>query len=41
MKPGSAATISMDDSKPAVYVVAADEETWIAKETARCVRAIT
>ena len=39
--PGSAAKISTDDSSPAVYVVAADEETWIAKETARCVRAIT
>lgn len=41
IKPGSAAKISTDDSRPAVYVVAADEETWIAKETARCVRAIT
>ena len=40
-KPGPAARISTDDSSPAVYVVAADEETWIAKETARCVRAIT
>jgi acetate kinase len=38
---GSAAKISTDDSRVAVYVVAADEETWIAKETARCVRAIT
>ena len=36
--PGSAAKISTDDSRPAVYVVAADEETWIAKETARCVK---
>jgi acetate kinase len=35
---GRAAKISTDDSCPAVYVVAADEETWIAKETARCVR---
>jgi acetate kinase len=41
IKPGSAAKISTDDSNPGVYVVAADEETWIAKETARCVRAIT
>jgi acetate kinase len=41
IKPGPAARISTDDSSPAVYVVAADEETWIAKETARCVRAIT
>ncbi len=39
MKPGSAAKISTDDSRPAVYAVAADEETWIAEETARCVRA--
>lgn len=37
---GSAAKISRDDSKLAVYVVAADEESWIATETARCVRAI-
>ena len=40
LRPGSAAKISTDGSMPAVYVVAADEETWIAKETARCVRAI-
>src|SRR5262245_1528529 len=40
LKPGSAAKISADDSKVMVYVVAADEETWIAKETARCVRAV-
>jgi acetate kinase len=40
LKPGSAAKISTDDSAPAVYVVAADEETWIARETARCLRAI-
>ena len=38
---GSAAKISTDDSRLAVFVVAADEETWIAKETARCVRALT
>jgi len=37
---GSAGKISTDDSQVAVFVVAADEETWIAKETARCVRAI-
>ena len=30
-----------DDAGLAVYVVAADEEAWIAKETARCVRATT
>jgi acetate kinase len=41
LRPGSAAEISSDDSKLRVYVVAADEETWIAKETARCVRAIS
>ena len=41
LKAGSAANISADDARVAVYVVAADEETWIAKETARCVRAIT
>ena len=40
LKPGSAAKISTDDSAPAVYVLAADEETWIARETARCLRAI-
>ena len=38
LAPGQAARISMDDSRPAVYVVAADEETWIARETVRCVR---
>jgi acetate kinase len=36
LKPGSAAKISTDVSRPAIYVVAADEETWIARETARC-----
>jgi acetate kinase len=40
LRPGTAAKISADDSTLEVYVVAADEETWIAKETARCVRAI-
>ena len=38
---GSAAKISADDAGLAVYVVATDEEAWIAKETARCVRATT
>ena len=38
LAPGCAATIGMDESKPAAYVVAADEETWIAKESVRCVR---
>lgn len=40
LTPGSGTKISTDDSKVLVYVVAADEETWIATETARCVRAI-
>jgi acetate kinase len=38
LTPGSAAKISPDGSKPEVFVVAADEETWIAKETVRCVK---
>jgi acetate kinase len=38
LAPGDAAQISMDDSRTAAYVVAADEETWIARETMRCVR---
>jgi acetate kinase len=37
---GSAGRISTDESRLAAYVVAVDEETWIAKETARCVRAV-
>ena len=41
LRPGAAAKISADDSTPAVYVVAADEETWIAKETAHCAQAIS
>jgi acetate kinase len=40
LTPGSATKISTDQSTLQVYVVAADEESWIAKETARCVRAI-
>ena len=36
LRAGSAAKISPEGSTPAVYVVAADEETWIARETARC-----
>ncbi|HEY6085114.1 MAG TPA: hypothetical protein VIU63_06935, partial [Nitrospira sp.] len=39
LSPGEAAVISVDASQPAVYVVAADEETWIAMETVRCLRA--
>ena len=41
LQPGSAAKIGKENSAPSVYVVAADEETWIARETARCVRATT
>ena len=40
LKRGETEKISAEESRIAVYVVAADEETWIAKETARCVRAI-
>ena len=32
--------ISAEESGLAVYVVAADEETWIARETVGCVRSI-
>lgn len=35
---GQAARISDEGAGLAAYVVAADEETWIARETARCVR---
>jgi acetate kinase len=38
LAPGLASKISTDESQPAAYVVAADEETWIAKETVRCMR---
>lgn len=38
LAPGRAAQISADGSRVAAYVVAADEETWIARETVRCVR---
>lgn len=41
LAPGHAAKISMDDSRLEAYVVAADEETWIARETVRCVRDIS
>lgn len=40
LPPGRAEKISTDESRLAAYVVAADEETWIAKETVRCVRGI-
>ena len=39
LRAGSGTVISTDTSTVGIYVVAADEETWIAKETARCVRA--
>jgi len=39
LAPGRAARISTDESRLAAYVVAADEESWIARETVRCVRA--
>jgi acetate kinase len=38
LAPGCAAKISEDESGLAAYVVAADEETWIARETVRCLR---
>ena len=41
LAPGSAAKISKDGAKLDVYVVAADEETWIARETVRCLRSPT
>jgi acetate kinase len=40
LSPGQAVKISTDDSRPEAYVVAADEEDWIAKETVRCVRGL-
>ncbi|MDF0666049.1 MAG: acetate kinase [Nitrospira sp.] len=40
LAPGRAARISADGSRVAAYVVAADEETWIARETVRCVRSL-
>jgi acetate kinase len=38
LAPGLAVRISAEESRLAVYVVAADEETWIARETVGCVR---
>lgn len=38
LSPGSVARISQDEATLAAYVVADDEETWIARETVRCVR---
>jgi acetate kinase len=40
LAPGRAAKITVDGSRLAAYVVAADEETWIAGETVQCVRSI-
>jgi acetate kinase len=40
LAPGRAAKISVDGSRLAAYVVAADEETWIARETVQCVRSV-
>lgn len=40
LAPGRAAQISVDGSRLAAYVVAADEESWIAGETVRCVRGV-
>jgi hypothetical protein len=35
---GKAAQISCEDATLPVYVVAADEETWIVRETVKCLR---
>jgi len=40
LSPGRAAKISVVGSRLAAYVVAADEESWIARETVRCVRGV-
>jgi acetate kinase len=40
LAPGRAAKITVDGSRLASYVVAADEETWIARETVQCVRSV-
>ena len=39
LKPGAAARISPDDARLPAYVIPADEESWIARETARWVLA--
>ena len=39
LKPGGAARISPDDARLPAYVIPADEESWIARETTRCVLA--
>ena len=35
---GRVARVSQDEATVAAYVVAVDEETWIAQETVRCLR---
>ncbi|MGH7219496.1 MAG: acetate/propionate family kinase [Nitrospiraceae bacterium] len=39
--PGRAEKISVDGSRLAAYVVPADEENWIARETVRCVQSVS
>ena len=39
LQPGDITRISQDEQPVEVYVGAADEETWIARETVRCLRA--
>jgi acetate kinase len=39
LQPGDVARISQDGQPLEVYVGAADEETWIARETVRCLKA--
>jgi acetate kinase len=39
LKPGGAARISADDARLPAYVIPADEESWIARESTRCVLA--
>ena len=41
LQPGSAARISQDAASLAAYVIADDEETWIARETVLCLRGRT
>ena len=38
LQPGQVTQISEEGVSPKVYVVAADEETWIARETVRCLQ---
>lgn len=41
LQPGDVARISQDEQPLEVYVGAADEETWIARETVRCLQGTT